>query len=95
MSEPTITIEEVVKEIVELNPRFDISPMVEVRQSHVLWFIKKVKELQQEKWYLIDEYTGEKIRGPYRYSETAVAVRHEVERIYPFKEWNLQIVRKE
>ncbi len=43
-------------------------------------------------WNLIDEKTGQRVRGPYSHAETTVAVRQELELRYPDKEWNLQII---
>lgn len=48
---------------------------------------------EERRWYLRDEFTpGSTVRGPFRCSHAAGAVRTELEARYPDKDWNLQIV---
>jgi len=54
--------------------------------------------MNEEKWFVVDlNRDGRKKRGPYKYSETAVAVREEMERNASDEQnerWNLGIIQE-
>lgn len=42
-------------------------------------------------WYVVNHDTNERLRGPYKDSETACAVRTELENANPDRDWNLWV----